>query len=822
MKNNRASWCRAALAAAAVVGVGAAFAAEYVWDGGAGDGKWSSAANWNPDGMPGLDDTVRFTSTSGSSTVDADFGGQVKTVKLETGFAGTVSLNRSLIIGYELNLVAGTFTCGENDLQFGDPAAADTSKYPGRFQQTGGTFSGPTGEATLYQKSPARAGCDWMVSGGKFNVASTTFSIWPYHDVNYTSSITIDGQTFKSVRLEDTKPGQKIGSYPRVTWIGTNTVTGAFMHRGGTIWSVGSKMWFNVHGDYYTGGNADGGPGVVCLCGAGDQQVIGDAKGRPSMSLWIDKPSGKVTFKGGKVNIGWGNGGTRGTRFISSTTVDMSELDTFEVGSDGGNCLFIYPNVNLIAPPNFIFRNKQWGVFNVRDQTFDNLTFLCEDYSVNWTNPCTNTINGTFFTDGYVTASKRPEFYNSDRAGAAFVNGDMILSNRVGNAGGFLPHIFTNGVDQTIRLCGGTRRPCLPAMFIRKEPGSRLSVVSDADEDVLQAGIVGGSYYGYSLLLESGIFDLTGFREVWLQNVNSPDVGQKGGELVDPGITWVLKSNCVNPAIGPFVQPIYGLRNELNAGISAKDALTITNSVVMCGGSNCRLGGSKTWNIQGDYIVSNCTTTGAQQTPITFSGDRVQVYSNANPRTETWGVVTVNKMGGKLVLASDFCVTNDATCNGGYENFYWTNGTIDLNGHDLCLGSYPHIWANARAVIPAGSHLRIKGNIKSPSTAVDVAAGATLAFELPAGAQDEPMVQVLTSVAQKDPFNLEVLPKVAVEAPRIWKVLSYGSNFTSFDAKKWSVTGPDEFRKPRVSHDTDNKLILLNWKYKTGLCLFVR
>ena len=63
---------------------------------------------------------------------------------------------------------------------------------------------------------------------------------------------------------------------------------------------------------------------------------------------------------------------------------------------------------------------------------------------------------------------------------------------------------------------------------------------------------------------------------------------------------------------------------------------------------------------------------------------------------------------------------------------------------------------------------------------------------------------------------------MSLGGPATWKVLSYGSGFTGFDAKKWTVTGPDEFRKPRVSHDTDEKLILLNWKYKTGLCLFVR
>ena len=69
-----------ALMIVCAVAVGGVSAAEYVWDGGAGDGKWSSAANWNPDGVPGKDDTVRFTSASGSSTVDADFAGQVNTV----------------------------------------------------------------------------------------------------------------------------------------------------------------------------------------------------------------------------------------------------------------------------------------------------------------------------------------------------------------------------------------------------------------------------------------------------------------------------------------------------------------------------------------------------------------------------------------------------------------------------------------------------------------------------------------------------------------------------------------------------------------------
>lgn len=272
------------------------------------------------------------------------------------------------------------------------------------------------------------------------------------------------------------------------------------------------------------------------------------------------------------------------------------------------------------------------------------------------------------------------------------------------------------------------------------------------------------------------------------------------------------------------MNPIAALTNKCAGAIAIVDkSLVVTNAFVCCGGKSCWYGG-KDLVCQGDYIIGSALSfSGASFfTGVQFTGDKDQVIRVANPNMNNWGTHTVDKSGGRLILASDYAVTNNATCDGGYENFYWTKGTIDLNGHDLCLGSYPHIKADARAVIPAGSHLRIKGNIKSPSTAIDVAAGATLAFELPPGEQDEPMVQVWTSVAQKDPFNLEILPGVRRTSPRPWKLLSYGDTFTGFDAAKWQVTGERPFSRPSVYRDSENCLIMLKWVYACPMQLILR
>ena len=73
----------------ALMGLGltaSAQAATFVWDGGA-TGNWKTAANWDPDGSPGTDDTATIGATS---TVTFDGGGNLP-LNLTLNLDGTLT-----------------------------------------------------------------------------------------------------------------------------------------------------------------------------------------------------------------------------------------------------------------------------------------------------------------------------------------------------------------------------------------------------------------------------------------------------------------------------------------------------------------------------------------------------------------------------------------------------------------------------------------------------------------------------------------------------------------------------------------------------------
>src|SRR5437773_12553306 len=51
-----------------------ALATTYTWVGPMSGGKWSVAANWSPNGVPGAGDTLFFTQSNGSSIDDLPAG----------------------------------------------------------------------------------------------------------------------------------------------------------------------------------------------------------------------------------------------------------------------------------------------------------------------------------------------------------------------------------------------------------------------------------------------------------------------------------------------------------------------------------------------------------------------------------------------------------------------------------------------------------------------------------------------------------------------------------------------------------------------------
>ncbi len=142
-------------------------AASYTWDGGgtdgtcgggAGDGnKWSCAANWSSDIVPLSTDTVTFNGTSTKdSIVDAGFQGTVSSMTIASGYTGTITQQRSLIVTTTFTQSAGTFTASNQSLTV-------TSTFT---LNTGSIFTASSGNTTF------TAG--FTINGGTFNHNSGT------------------------------------------------------------------------------------------------------------------------------------------------------------------------------------------------------------------------------------------------------------------------------------------------------------------------------------------------------------------------------------------------------------------------------------------------------------------------------------------------------------------------------------------------------------------------------------------------------------------------------------------------------------------------
>ena len=101
--------------------------AESIWDGGAGDGLWSSAGNWSGDVLPGPETVVRIEDTADVVRVDVDTsfsgGGQLHldgelgvspTLVVDSGVTLTLSGSSHIVRGFSVVSNEGT----------GNPAAA--------------------------------------------------------------------------------------------------------------------------------------------------------------------------------------------------------------------------------------------------------------------------------------------------------------------------------------------------------------------------------------------------------------------------------------------------------------------------------------------------------------------------------------------------------------------------------------------------------------------------------------------------------------------------------------------------------------------------
>ncbi len=86
---------------------GTLHAATKTWDGGGGDGLWTTAANWNNDTLPvsGDDVTLDNSAVSGNYTVTLNAGSAQTVRSLQIGYAGNANTTTLIVSGSVVNVL---------------------------------------------------------------------------------------------------------------------------------------------------------------------------------------------------------------------------------------------------------------------------------------------------------------------------------------------------------------------------------------------------------------------------------------------------------------------------------------------------------------------------------------------------------------------------------------------------------------------------------------------------------------------------------------------------------------------------------------------
>jgi hypothetical protein len=164
-------------------------AATYTWDNGGGDGLWSTCTNWSSDVCPGAGDIATFDATSvANATIDASFGGSIYGLDVQSGYTGTITQEKDLIIGvFGFSQNDGTYKQGSSNFDIND----------GGFSLVAGTFTSATSTSYIERNFNVESGATFTASSSK---------VWVFDGGSYldTSTFTYPG-TFPGT-IDITKP----------------------------------------------------------------------------------------------------------------------------------------------------------------------------------------------------------------------------------------------------------------------------------------------------------------------------------------------------------------------------------------------------------------------------------------------------------------------------------------------------------------------------------------------------------------------------------------------------------------------------------------
>ncbi|MBP9117367.1 MAG: hypothetical protein KBF58_04720, partial [Methyloversatilis sp.] len=208
------------------------------WDGGAGTARWTDAANWTGDRLPGVDDLV-FIGLDGGSNVLLDSGTHlISALTTSTGNHLTINGGSLTLAGLD-SVLAGDLVLGGSGTLI-----ADAALTAARFTQTGGSF---TGTGNLFVSTGfSQTGGSHTGSGRTVLGDAITFAPGSYV---FNRDFEIDGTLNHSTGTLSIASGRAVGIDGRLNWNAGATITGpgTLNLRTGSIADINDSVGGGFH-----------------------------------------------------------------------------------------------------------------------------------------------------------------------------------------------------------------------------------------------------------------------------------------------------------------------------------------------------------------------------------------------------------------------------------------------------------------------------------------------------------------------------------------------------------------------------------------------
>ena len=824
---------RWALMAAVLIGLcsGHSHAGTATWDGEGGDDSWNTAANWDPDGVPGAGDDVVINE---GDTVD---------LTITPASVSSLTCSGDLSVTTTITLAAPSQIQGTGTLALGAGGltGAGNLTVNGSMAWTGGTVSGsgqliiPSGKALTISGSSAKYLSEReLVNQGTVTHTSSSFSLASGATISNSGTFDIAGS---DEIYASTLSGTVIntGLFKKSSGTATAEVKVPFENNGGTVEVDEGTLDFEDY-DTLTGGTYTVASGAALTLTGNGTTASGSLSGTIGGTFALSEGSLTVAAGGATLNFG-GNGFTYSGGIIDGTGT-LTNTGTLKISGGGAKYLSgaTLDNQGTITHTSSSFSLASGATIS-NSGTFD-IAGNDEIYASTLSGTVINT--GLFKkSSGTATAEVKVPFENNggtvevDEGTLDFEDYDTLTGGTYTVASGAALTLTGNGTTVSGNLSG-----TIGGMFALWE-GSVTVDAGGATLDLAGNGFTftGGTIGGSETLTNAGAFTISGSGTKYLSDATLANEGtmthsSSSFSLVN-GAT-ISNSGTFDIADDVEIYAGSGSGTVTNTGTFAKSSGAGISEVMVPfdnGGSGTVEVSAGTLHLSGGFadFAGSTLSGGAYEVTGTLKFTGANIVTSAADITlagassqivNEWGInallgLTTNASGGSLTIRNgrDFStsggfanagdVTVEAGCtftaNGAYTQTGGTtmlasgaliaSGTVDIQGGTLAGdGTVSATVDNGGEVSPGSSAgtLNISGDYAQ-------AAGGTLSIEIggtTAGSGHD-VLNVTGRATLDGDLSLELIGGFTPVQPNTFEVLSYSSHSGSFGSITGSAQGLD-------------------------------